>query len=197
MISEQSKNLFKRSITFSGNAFDPWALPQIVNFAEKLGKAMKFNGTNEAQLLDFLEKAKDTDIVGSMFSVFTPEEKHGFLQDIPAGPVIEPSWSQTPFLTKDPVVAARTAWSNNNDAIFVMNGFEGLFFAYKEWAENIDLYIDTFNSNPAYFAPLGALKLNPSSSQAKVFGQRIKNLYFNSTNSFSKDTLLQFYKVIS
>jgi carboxylesterase type B len=195
MMSDMSKNLFKRAIAFSGNAFVPWAIPPNENFARKLGKAMGFNGTTEAQLLEFLENAKHSDIAGSIFSVFTPEQKHGLLQEPPVGPVIEPSWSKTSFLPQDPIVAARTAWSNNIDAIFFVNEFEGLYMAHREYTDDINAIIDTFNSNSAYFAPLVQLKLDSSSSQAKIYGQRIKNLYFNSTSSFSKDTLLQFYKV--
>jgi carboxylesterase type B len=195
MMSDMSKNLFKRAIAFSGNAFVPWAIPPNEDFAGKLGKVLGFTGTTEAQLLEFLENVKDSDIAGSIFSVLTPEQKHGLLQEPPVGPVIEPSWSQTPFLTKDPVVAARTAWSNNIDAIFFVNDFEGLYMAHREYTDDINAIIDTFNGNSAYFAPLTQLKLDASSSQAKLYGHRIKNLYFNSTSSFSKDTLEQFYRV--
>jgi hypothetical protein len=111
------------------------------------------------------------------------------------GPVVEPTWSRTPFLTKDPVIAARTAWSNRIDAIIGANSFEGLYQAFKEWADNIDLIIQTFNSNPAYFAPLGHLKLNATSPQAQIYGQRIKDLYFNNSTGFTRDTLLDFYRV--
>jgi carboxylesterase type B len=196
MISNQSKNLFSRAIAFSGNVFNSWALPTPdLNFAVRFGHAMGFTGSTEAQLLQFLENAKAEDLLVETKSILTAEEKYGKLLDIMVGPVVEPLWSKTPFLTRDPVVAARTAWSNNIDAIFSSNSFEGLYQAYKEWADNIDLYIDTFNNNPAFFAPLVPLKLDSSSSQGKAFGQRIKDLYFNSTSPLSRDTLLQFYRV--
>jgi carboxylesterase type B len=195
MISDMSANLFQRAIAFSGVGLDPWAIPPISNFAERLGQVLGFNGTTEAQLLDFLERAPAAQLVGAKNYVVTQEEKYGQLVDVVVGPIIEPTWSRNPFLTKDPVIAARTAWSNRIDAIIGANSFEGLFQAFKEWADNIDLYIQTFNSNPAYFAPLASLKLNASSPQAQAYGQRIKNLYFNNATGFTRDTLLQFYKV--
>jgi carboxylesterase type B len=171
MMSDMSKNLFQRAILFSGNAFDPWAFPPSSNFAERLGQVLGFNGTTEAELLYFLE------------------------QDPAQQLVIEPAWSKTPFLTKDPVVAARTAWSNSIDAISMTNSFEGLFLAFKEYAGDVSSIITTFNSNPANFAPLYALNLDPTTYQAKIYGQRIKDLYFDRTIGFTNATLPQLYKV--
>jgi carboxylesterase type B len=195
MMSDMSKNLFQRAILFSGAAFDPWAIPPISNFAERLGQVMGFNGSTESQLLAFLEQMPAQQLVFAKDYVLTYEEKYGKLIDVIVGPVVEPSWSQTPFLTKDPVTDARTAWSNRIDAIFVANSFEGLFQALKEYSEDVDLYIETLNSNSAYFASLVNLKLNATSLQAKAFGQRIKDLYFNNPTGFSRETLLQLYKV--
>lgn len=193
MMSDMSKNLFNRAILFSGSAFNPWVFPPDLGFANRLGRALGFSGTSEAQLLEFLENAKASDLVLGIFALTTPEERYGSYLDIVFGPVVEPSWSKNPFLNKDPVIAARTAWSNKIDVIFNVNSFEGLFLAVKERFDDVNLFVDTMNSNPAYFAPLTALKMDPSSQDAKVYGKKIKDLYFN--QSLSRENLLQFYKV--
>jgi carboxylesterase type B len=194
MISDTSKNLFQRAILFSGSAFDPWAFPPSTNFAEGLGKVLGFNGTTEAQLLDFLEQVPAQQLVMGRYSLASQGGIYG-LFDIVIGPVVEPLWSETPFLTKDPVVAARTAWSNSIDAIFMTNSFEGLFQAFLEYLGDVNSIITFFNSNSANFAPLVALKLDPSSSQAMTYGQKIKDLYFDGSTGFTIDTLPQYYKV--
>jgi carboxylesterase type B len=195
MMSDMSKNLFQRAILFSGAAFNPWAIPSISNFAERLGQVLGFNGTTEAQLLEFLEKSEPSEFVNAKLKVVTQQEVYAALIDVFVGPVAEPSWSRTPFLTKDPVVAAKTAWSNNIDAIFMANSIEGLFQAFKEHTGNFDMLIEAFNNNSAYFAPLANLKLNETSPDARAFGQRIKDLYFDNSTDFTRDTLLQFYRV--
>jgi cholinesterase len=195
MMSDMSRNLFQRAILFSGAAFDPFAIPTISNFAERLGQVMGFNGSTEAQLLEFLEKSEPGELVSAKLKVATQQEVYAALVDVIVGPVVEPSWSQTPFLTKDPVVAAKTAWSNNIDAIFTANSFEGLIQAFKEHTGNVDLLIEAFNNNPAYFAPLTNLKLNATSPQAQIYGQRIKDLYFDNSTGLTRDTLLHFYRV--
>jgi carboxylesterase type B len=195
MISDMSKNLFERAIAFSGTAFDPWVVPPNINFAERLGRVLGFNGTTEAELLDFLERAPAADLVTGKLAVTTPEEKYGKLLEVSVGPVVEPSWSKNPFLTKDPVIAARTAWSNDIDAIFSLNSFEGLFEAFRELTGEITTLIDTFNGNSVYYAPLLNPKFNQSSPQTQVYGQRTKELYLNSTTLLSSENILKFYEV--
>ena len=158
---------------------------------------MGLSSSNETEILEFLESVPAYQLVAAKFAVPTAEEKYSLQADISIGPVVEPAWSKTPFLNKEPVVAARTAWSNDIDAIFIANSFEGLFIAFKEYADNISAVIDTFNNNPAYFAPLVMLRMLPSNPQAQVYGEKIKKLYFDDITGFTSETLLQFYKVKS
>lgn len=195
MLSDMSKNLFKRAIALSGSAFNPWAFSPITDFAERLAKTLGFNGTCESELLEFLETKSSLDLIVAQNQVLTDEEKYGRVIDVPFGPVVEPSWSENPFLSKNPVIAARKAWSNNIDFIIGQNGFEGLFTAFKEYTDNIDLYLDTINNNVAYFAPLDNLKLNATSPKAKVYGQKIKDLYFEKSSNLTRENLITFYDV--
>ena len=195
MISEQSRNLFKRSIAFSGAAINFWAIPQIQNFGQKVAEVLGLTTTNETQILEFLENATAHELVAAQFGVPTDDEKFTLKADISIGPVIEPAWSKTPFLNKEPMIAARTAWSNANDAIFGANEFEGLFQSYMEHHGIINGVIETFNSNPAYFAPLLHLKLNATDPKAQVYGERIRSLYFDNSTSFTSENLNQFYRV--
>lgn len=181
----------------SGSALNPWTFPPISNYAERLAKQMGFNGTSESQMLDFFEKKSPFDFIIAKNSILTQEEKYGQFIDITVGPVVEPAWSKNPFFSKNPVVVARSAWSNDIDFIIGATSYEGLFQAYKEYAEKIDLYIETFNSNPAFFAPLGNLKLNSSSPKAKAYGQRIKDLYYGNSSQLAQNNLDQFYRVSS
>lgn len=195
MLSKRSKNLFKRAIAFSGCAFDPWVFPPILNYPERLAKELGFNGSCETEMLEFFEKSSPFDLIIANSRVLTQEEKYGRLIDIQVGPVVEPSWSKNPFLLKNPVVAARTAWSNNIDFIIGGNSFEGLFQAYKEYEDEVDMYIDTLNKNVAYFAPLDDLKMNSSSPHAKMYGKEIKELYFENSTDMTRENLNQFYRV--
>jgi cholinesterase len=197
MLSDQSKDLFKRAIAMSGSALDPWTFPPITNYAERLAKQLGFNGTSESQMLEFFEKSSPFDFIIAKNNILEQEEKYGRFIDITVGPVVEPAWSKNPFFSKDPVIAARSAWSNDIDFIIGGTSYEGLFQAYKEYADNIDLYIETINSNPAYFAPLGSLKLNSSSPIAKAYGQKIKELYFGNSSQLTRNNLDQFYRVSS
>lgn len=193
-MSDMSRYLFKRAILLSGTALNPWALSPDIDIAGRLGRVLGFNGTSEASLLDFLENANASDIVYAINKIRTPEEKYGKLIDVVLGPVVEPSWSKNPFLSRDPVIAARTAWSHSIDVIFGVNSFEGLYLSARG---NLDEFIKTMNSNPAYFAPLTTLKLEPSDQKAKIYGQRIKDLYFDNSTGFTTETQLQFFKVCS
>jgi cholinesterase len=192
MISDKSKDLFKRAIAFSGSTFDSWALFKPSNFAMRTAYVLGFNRTTEAELLKFLEDAKAEDLVMASIKLLMTEEKH---LDFLFVPVVEPSWSKTPFLTQNPVVAARTAWSNNIDAIFGLNSFEGLFEAYRELSDGGEIIIDNFNKNPSFVAILGNNDLDPSSPQTKIIGQRIKNFYLGNSTKLSKDTMMKFYEV--
>jgi Carboxylesterase family len=164
---------------FSGVALNPWVFSPVPRFAERVAVGLGFNGTTETQLIDFLEKQTPALLVKAREAILSNEEKYGFLTEVVPGPVVEPSWSTNPFLSSDPVVAARSAWSNNIDAVFVTNSFEGLYQAMRENRENgedIKKVIAHFTANSAYFTPLTNLKLNSASPQAKIYGGRIRDV---------------------
>jgi carboxylesterase type B len=195
MMSERSRNLFNRAILFSGNALNPWSIPPVADVGWKVARRLGFKGTNDSGVLDFLEKSNMVDIIQARMSILSAEEEYGQFSDIVVGPVIEPAWSPNPFITKPPVLAARTAWSNRIDALFLVNSFEGLFQAYREQSDQINLLVKVFNNNSALFAPLGIFKINAESQRSKAIGQRFKEIYFPNGTVFNNNTLSSFYQV--
>jgi carboxylesterase type B len=61
MLSNHSKNLFKRAIAMSGCAYSPWAMAPPSNWAERLGKHLGWAGDSEPDLLEFLEACTPSD----------------------------------------------------------------------------------------------------------------------------------------
>lgn len=179
----------------SGTAFNPWVFPTFPNYAQALAKQMGFNGTSDAQILKFLENCSPFDFIIAKNLIVKQQREFGRFEDIVVGPVVEPYWSKNAFISKNTTAAARIAWSNKIDVIISGNSFEGLFQAYKEYTENIELYISFFNKNSALFVPIGELKLDPSSQQAKTYGHEVRDLYFDSSENVTVKNLNSLYKV--
>lgn len=177
---EQSKGLFNRAIIMSGTSFcKQWALvprTHCEKFAEVLARKLGWSGRkgDSKSILEFLENASAFDIVEQSTTVLSNEEEFGEGVRLPFTPCIEPFNSDNCLISKDPVIMARTAWSNEIDIIFTGCSFEGILLAFLK--EDVAFYYR--QSSPAYIVPLNELDLQPTDPTAVEYGERIKRLYY-------------------
>lgn len=175
MISEQSKGLFHKAIVMSGCAFNKtWALAPQKDFAQRLGKKIGWDGTGgDSKLLEVLEAADPHELVqqSAPNTILTEQEFSEFLI-FAFCPVIEPYVTEKTFISKDPILMARDAWSKDISIIIGGASLEGAFTTIFDRSES---FIDIFE-NANYFAPHRELGLKID--EASRFGTRIKKVYF-------------------
>jgi carboxylesterase type B len=175
MISEASKGLFHKAIPMSGVAFNKaWTCIPRRNWAARLAKSLGYDGSlEEKNILKFLESREASEFIDCLFTSTTDEETFG--EHILAAymPCIEPYETENCFIPKDPVLMAREAWGNELPCMLGGTSFEGLLRA-NFMQENATRVLQNFN----YFAPLLELGLNVDSEKAKVYGKRIKEVYY-------------------
>lgn len=175
MISEQSKGLFHKAIVMSGCAFNKtWALAPQKDFAQRLGKKVGWDGTGgDSKLLEVLEAADPHELVqqSAPNTILTEQEFSEFLI-FAFCPVIEPYVTEKTFISKDPILMARVAWSKDISIIIGGASLEGAFTTIFDRSES---FIDIFE-NANYFAPHRELGLKID--EASRFGTRIKKVYF-------------------
>lgn len=74
MVSEMSAGLFHRAIAMSGSVFNPWALSPVTDWAERLAKALGWNGEGgDKAILDLLQKASASSIAKAQEKLLTLE----------------------------------------------------------------------------------------------------------------------------
>lgn len=119
MISNLSRDLFKKAIPMSGNAFcKAWASIPPRDWALKLAKELGYSGkANEKEVLEYLEKPNGLAIVHAAKRVLKFEEEIGSHILYAFGPCVEPYISENCFIPKDPVLMAREAWSGDVDML--------------------------------------------------------------------------------
>lgn len=175
MISEQSKGLFHKAIVMSGCTFNKtWALAPQKDFAQRLGKKIGWDGTGgDSKLLEVLEAADPHELVqqSAPNTILTEQEFSEFLI-FAFCPVIEPYVTEKTFISKDPILMARDAWSKDISIIIGGASLEGAFTTIFDRSES---FIDIFE-NANYFAPHRELGLKID--EASRFGTRIKKVYF-------------------
>lgn len=174
MISEQSKNLFHRAILMSGVAFNKvWAFAPQLNWAQRLAEKLGFTGSEEKELLKFLESADAAALMEIENVLFSQEESYGLHLLFAFGAVVEPYVNEKTFISADPVVMARTAWSSGIDCIMGYTTADGLGVPI----ENLKDYAGILEKNLAYFAPF-EMKLDNQSEAARKVGKTFKENYF-------------------
>jgi carboxylesterase type B len=195
MMSDRSKGLFKRAILMSGVAYNSWVFSPRLNFAKRL--SLQLGGGNEsteASMLEVFESRQPFELIAASANILTHEEKYGFLIEFVFGPIVEPSWSKNAFIPHHTTRIARSAWAKDIDCIIGVTSFEGLFVAFREQAIDGNDYINAFNQNVGFFAPLLDLGLNETSIDGKRYGQKIKEIYYRGAE-MTKNNLLPFYRV--
>lgn len=177
----------------SGVAFNQWAVAPSLNWAERLAHQMGWNGGNETELLEFLESSEPFDFVAAEKKMLTDNELYGLHVMFPFGPVVEPVWSVNSFIPENPVLMARKAWSKDIDCIIGATSFEGLYDACV--TDSNDGQVNAVRDNVAFFAPLNELQLNETSETAKIYGRKIKEIYYG--NDEPSKANIEFYHQVN
>ena len=194
MLSNHSKNLFKRAIVMSGCAFDSWAYASSSDWGDKLAKKLGWSGGSDAELLEFLESCDSFEMIRAQTQLYTNEEMFGLHELFPFVPVVEPYESENCFIPKNPIEMARECWSKDVDCIIGATSFEGMINAFIEDHESFDEKKNFLNENIGYFAPVKELKIDPSSEKAKKYGKKIKELYLQD-KEFTRENVEKYYHV--
>lgn len=178
----------------SGVVYSSWVFAPPLNYAKRLAMQLGWNGSTEANMLNFLENRKPFELIAASGNILTRDEKYGFLIPFPFGPVVEPLWSKNSFISQNPTRMARSAWSKDIDCIIGVTSFEGLFQAFREYQDDANEYIDVFNENVAFYAPLIELGVKENSVEGKTYGKKIKEIYYKD-KEMTKDNLIPYYQV--
>uniref|UniRef100_A0A336M9J9 Carboxylic ester hydrolase n=1 Tax=Culicoides sonorensis TaxID=179676 RepID=A0A336M9J9_CULSO len=117
MISESSKNLFHRAVLMSGNAFCSCVLMPPNKMNLELAKITGWNGVGgDKAALNHLMTIDGDLLMKTSLALMTQEKiEQGFI--FPFGPIIETFKSESSFLSENPVILARNAWSKDIDII--------------------------------------------------------------------------------
>ena len=184
MISDLAKGLFHKAIMQSGSAFCKYySVVPPKNWTERLVKQHGYDGElNEKTMLEFLESIDPTDLCMSYLANITDTEKYGEKIMTGYGPVIEPYIDNKTFITEDPILMAKKAWSKNMDVIIGANSFEGSVYLYMVSDQTFEVL-----KNESYYAPLRELSLCVEDEKAKVLGTRIKELYYGQAEPKAND----------
>ncbi|XP_050092817.1 esterase B1-like [Anopheles aquasalis] len=177
LLSNQSNGLFQRAIVMSGCALNNWSIAPRRNMAERLAKAIGWDGAGgEAGALKVLMGAPAEDIVKHQDLLLTANELENRIL-FAFGPVIEPYVTERTFIPKSPLEMCREAWSNAIDILIGGNSDEGLFClsGIKENPSIMDNLKDF-----EYLVPL-ELELVRTSQACKEYGLKLKRFYYGDT----------------
>ncbi|ETN61217.1 esterase B1 [Anopheles darlingi] len=177
MLSNQSRGLFNRAIVMSGCALNNWATVPRRNMAERLAKALGWDGVGgEAAALKVLMGAPAEDIIKHQDLLLTANELENRIL-FAFGPVIEPYVTERTFIPKSPLEMCREAWSNDLDILIGGNSDEGLFClsGIKENPSIMDNLKDF-----EFLVPL-ELELVRTSQACKEYGLKLKRFYYGDT----------------
>lgn len=173
LLSDQSKNLFKRAIIMSGSAFAPWAINPNDDYAYRLVKALGYEGSvdNEAEILEYLNKCKPEDIVLTQETIFTAKERR-VGQLIAFAPVIEPYLTEDTFISASPFEMSRNAWGNQVDVMIGGCSDEGLLL-YARFSPVMLQSLGNFSGIVAQ-----PLRKDPDTDECAEKGLKIKKHYY-------------------
>uniref|UniRef100_A0A182QUV2 Carboxylic ester hydrolase n=1 Tax=Anopheles farauti TaxID=69004 RepID=A0A182QUV2_9DIPT len=177
MVSERSRGLFQRAIVMSGCVLNNWSTVPVRGMAERLAKALGWNGKGgEAEALNVLMAAPAEEIIKRQDQLLTPNELENRIL-FAFGPVVEPYLTENTFIPKSPLEMCREAWSNDIDILIGGNSDEGLFClsAIKENPAIMDSLKDF-----EYLVP-NELELVRGSQKCREYGLKLKKFYYGDT----------------
>ncbi|ALC41152.1 alpha-Est1 [Drosophila busckii] len=128
MNTEQTRGLFHRVIMQSGNALTEWAVRPDRHFARRLAQRLgyKGSGSNETEMLQFLQETPGNQFAQLGNTILTQEEKRSY-EIIAFGPVVEPFVSDDCVIGRPQLDQLANAWGNDLPLIIGGTSFEGLF----------------------------------------------------------------------
>lgn len=180
----------------SGTAFiKTWPFAAKKDLTERLAKAVGWDGSGgERKILEVLENADGKELVKAEAGLLTSEEK--IIEHIlfPFTPCIEPYVKANSFISKDPMLMSRDAWSSGIDCMLGGTSLEGGLMSL--FAGNCHEF---FKHSDA-LTPLRVLGLDPEkpSDKRKIseIGKKLQKFYFGE-NLPSAETRQQYFLVSS
>nr|XP_019531286.2 esterase B1-like isoform X2 [Aedes albopictus] len=172
LISETSKELFKRAIIMSGSIYGSWTLSSQRNWVKKLAKAVGWSGDgSEKDALSYLRTVEPEDIINNQGKLVGPDDAKDCIIT-PFGPTIEPYSTEGCMIPKDPMEMSREAWGNKIDIMIGGTSEEGLLLMQmiKHQPETL--------RNPQLFVENVPPHLNITPEQRMVFAAKMKALYY-------------------
>ncbi|XP_067614371.1 uncharacterized protein [Eurosta solidaginis] len=192
MITEQTRGLFHKAISMSGNALSPWAVTPQHNWPYRLAVAAGYTGEdNDEDVFAFLHTAKASDIVKANENLCSDAEKRERI-GFSFGPVIEPYVTDHCVVPKRPVEMMRTAWSNQIPMIIGGVSNEGLLL-YSETKTNPKILNELDDCR--FVVPL-ELGMDREGELCKEYGLQLRKVYFGDKQP-CLDTLHEYLLMVS
>lgn len=168
---ESSRGLFNKAIIMSGSPVATEGLFADKNYAFKLAKKLGFDGDNESDLLNFLEKVDVLSMAEAQYALI--ESDKIYFRPLPFGPCIEPYGSESSFMLRAPIDSLKSAWSNDIDVMIGGSNAEGI-------CNKSD-----FDRNPNYesLIPID-ISLRVDDQTLKDYANRLKEFYTQSFPEF-------------
>lgn len=159
----------------SGCALHNWSLIPDCGWAERLAKALGWNGIGgEKELLEFLQNADPFAMVELQKSLIT--EKEAGRVAFSFGPHIEPYVTSSTFISEDTLALCRKAWSKDIDILMGGTSDEGLMYL-KNIKENPSL-ITSFSLENAVSKDFD---ISTSDPRCINFAKQLKTMYYPTT----------------
>lgn len=196
MLTDLAKGLFKKAIPMSGTSFiKAWPFAARNNLTERLATSLGWDGKGgEKGILEVLENADAKELVVAESQLLTTEEKFIDHTPFPFTPVIEPYVNEKTFLSKDPVLMGREAWSSNIDCMIGGTSLEGgMMMLWLAQANIEELFKDP--TNFPLCRELGLDVTVPKDKEkAFEYGIKLKSFYFGDSEP-SMSTLNEYLAV--
>ena len=173
MISPNSQGLFHRGYATGSNALQNVALAPRMQWGRRLAERLGLSSTNEATILEFLERADPVDIIREQAFLIDMETSisEGFANVF--GPTIEPYNTAGVFLNNEIPVLMRNAWGNNIEFMIGATSIENLQFILLR----NDPQAFSLISNFEHYIPR-ELGIERNTDKSRKYGEMIRNVYY-------------------
>ncbi|XP_075213621.1 acetylcholinesterase-like [Lycorma delicatula] len=185
-LSPLSQGLFHRIIMESGSALNPWAFteePRVRAF--QLGKLLSFNGTDDNELIEYLQKIPADELIEAQNQIINNEYAKQCL-DFPFLPSIEVKGTGSNFLTEHPRSLLERGEFAHVPAIIGINSKEGILSltdAFKTKKDYGDYY-GNFIPEELHLVN-GSEKYNELADEIKAFFFYNKPVDVNNLDAFT------------